>query len=171
MTPADSGTRYRPRAYSPAFQGVDPATSRSNTPSAATVGVAASRSCSAASRTGVASPPATTAAPPRSSPPSPSLPPSSSGCNQRVLTLSITGAPLNLCDLEQGVDQLARNASAVVDGSWSYRELMTAKPIGSDCQRLRLALSTAVFRNRRYRPRLYRQPGYLMHSEPVLLLA
>jgi transposase len=37
--------------------------------------------------TGAGSPPATTAAPPPSSPPSPSLPPSSSGCDQRVLTL------------------------------------------------------------------------------------
>ena len=49
--------------------------------------VAASRSCPAASKTGGVLPPATTAAPPPSSRLSPSRPPSSSGYDQRVLTL------------------------------------------------------------------------------------
>ncbi|WP_157105493.1 LysR substrate-binding domain-containing protein [Sphingomonas sp. TDK1] len=49
------------------------------------------RSCSVASRTGAASQPDTIAALPPSFPPSPSLPPSSSGCDQRVLTLALRG--------------------------------------------------------------------------------
>ncbi|MBB5726632.1 transposase [Sphingomonas endophytica] len=65
----------------------DRATSRSDTTSAVTGVEAASRSCSAASRTGGALPNATIAAPRPSFPPSPSLPPSFSGCDQRVLTL------------------------------------------------------------------------------------
>ena len=51
---------------------------------------AASKSCSAVSKTGGALPPATIAAPRLSSLPSPSLQPSSFGCDQRVLTLSPT---------------------------------------------------------------------------------
>ncbi len=65
----------------------DHATNRSGMTSAVTGVAAASRSCSAASKTGTASPPATIAARSPSSPPSLSLPPSSSGCSQRVLTL------------------------------------------------------------------------------------
>ena len=87
MMPTGSGTLCRPRASSPAFRVADPATSRSGTTSASTGAAAASRSCSAVSRTGAASPPATTGAQPSSSPPSPSPPLSSSGCDQRVLTL------------------------------------------------------------------------------------
>lgn len=65
----------------------DHATNRSGMTSAVTGVAAASRLCSAASKTGTASPPATIAARSPSSPPSLSLPPSSSGCSQRVLTL------------------------------------------------------------------------------------
>ena len=88
MTPTGSGTPSRPRASSPASRAGDHATSRSDMTSGATAEVAASRSCLAASKTGAASPPAMIAAQPPSSPPSPSLPPSSSGCDQRVLTLA-----------------------------------------------------------------------------------
>jgi hypothetical protein len=55
--------------------------------SAATGAAAASRSCSAVSKTDGALPLATIAAPRPSSLPSPSLQPSSSGCDQRVLNL------------------------------------------------------------------------------------
>ena len=65
------------------------ATSRSDTTSGAIGDEAASRSCSVASRTGAASQPDTTAALSPSFPPSPWLPPSSSGCDQRVLTLRL----------------------------------------------------------------------------------
>lgn len=59
---------------------------------------------SAASRIGAASPPATIAAPRPSSPPSPSLRQSSSGCDQRVLTLDsrmARKASKPRCDLSQ----------------------------------------------------------------------
>lgn len=58
------------------------ATSRSNTTSAGTNGETASRSCSAASKTGAGSPRATTDARRPSSPRSHSRPPSSSGSDQ-----------------------------------------------------------------------------------------
>ncbi len=74
-----------PRAAS--NPGSGPATSRFGTTNAAIGVAAASRSCSAASKIGAGSSPDTTAVPRPSSPPSPSRPLSSSGCDQRGLTL------------------------------------------------------------------------------------
>jgi len=76
------------KGIKPCIPAGDHATSRSGTTSVATGAAAASRSCLVASRTGAGSLPATIAAPRPFSLPSPSLPPSSSGCDQRVLTLT-----------------------------------------------------------------------------------
>jgi transposase len=76
------------KGTSPASRAANRATSPSGTTSAAIAVAAASRSCSAASRTGDASLPAMIAAQPPSSLPSPWQQPLSSGCDQRVPTLN-----------------------------------------------------------------------------------
>jgi hypothetical protein len=83
---AESGPSSR-RASSPAFLSANPARCPSNTTNAAT----ASRSCSAASRIGVVWQRDTTAAQPSSSPHLLWPPQCSSGCDQRVLSLSQSG--------------------------------------------------------------------------------
>ena len=87
-------------AFSAASQVAGHAMSQSDTTSGDMGHVAASRSCSAASKTGGVLPPATIAVRLPSSPPSPSLPSSSSGCDQRVLTLGQAEGLVRYCNLD-----------------------------------------------------------------------
>ncbi len=94
--PTDSAMLCRKRASPPASRVVNPGTRPSNTTKVATGAATGSRSCSTASRTGGGSRRATTGAPTPSSRPLPSLPPSSSGSDQRVLTLGECRSPFRM---------------------------------------------------------------------------